>query len=401
MQGHHGPALPLSILPPAHRLECVDNHPQRHWFAVGDPQTSLERLLQVLGRFDLLTPERMLRPAAGLVSIGDYFDFGGVTAEAAEREGRLVLGWLASHPPEQVIIIAGNHDISRVAELAFETDESFLAARTVEISRNEFAERFPRIPDQGIARRDFSSFSVAQRAMVQSLLLQRRMRLAVAGSVEGRDVLLTHAGVTERELALLGLESERRPVILADALNDYLDAAVDAVRERWEAGEPAALDLSPLHITGRAGRQGGGLLYHRPVRRDRPGVDDHGAWEFAREAPRRFEPQELPAGLLQVAGHSGHRRCVRDLPGWVEGDARQQYLAIRTLSVSDGVPRYAAGARTDEHTGLILIDPGFSEPGAPIESFELLPLDSLNENHPSPPPLRGGSTSKPGGRRVT
>ena len=47
------------------------------------------------------------------------------------RDGSNVLRWLAEHPPDQVVILMGNHDAARVMELAFESDESFAGARAL------------------------------------------------------------------------------------------------------------------------------------------------------------------------------------------------------------------------------------------------------------------------------
>jgi len=330
------------------------------WFAIGDPQTSAERFLSVIER--LRGADGMLRSDVGLVSMGDHFDFHG---ERAEPDGREILSWLARHSPEQVIILAGNHDLARVMELAFETDASYAEARALAKSgsEEEFHARFPRIPTPGIVLRDYSSFSEAQRALVQELLLAGRFRLAMTAKIEGFPALLTHAAVTTRETAMLGVDDAHTIVA---ALEERFALAIDAVRDAWTRGEHAALDLSPLHVAGTAGREGGGLLYHRPSRRDRPGADVE--WEHDPESPRRFEPSELPAQILQVAGHTTHEKCKKELTGWIE--ATDDWLAIRTL-VGGDPPRYVGGVVAGPGN-LVLIDPHFAK--APLESIELLEI---------------------------
>lgn len=369
--------------------------PSRRWFVVGDPQTSTGTFFEVLARYDLLGDDGWLRDDAGLVSMGDHFDFGGPPVEVVEAHGRHILAWLAAHPRDQTIILAGNHDLSRVMELAFETDASFqqarsLAGRVEEAteSRREleesFAKAFPNIPTPGIAARDYSSFSVAQRSLVEQLLLARRMRLATSAVLPGgREALFTHAGITIRELAMLEMSDERAPGTLAAALEAWFHDAVDVARPRWSRGERWALDLRPLHVAGTTGREGGGLLYHRPARRDRPELVD-GQWALDAESPRRFEPASLPSGLVQVAGHSSHKRLKKELAGWVDPSVREAlHVSVRTLRVEPGEPRYVGGLSVsgDLVAGLVLVDPHFaSVEGAEDHediraSFELLRLE--------------------------
>lgn len=277
------------------------------WFAMGDPQTTLEKFLEVLRRSDLLAGDR-LRDGVGLISIGDHFDFESKRdRDAVSRAGTDILRWLASHSPAQVILLLGNHDAARVMELAFETDESFAEARRAAKTKSdeEFAVAFPRIPTRGLADRDYSSFAVHQRAIVQELLLAGRFRLGLAARRGDRELLLTHAGVTNRELGLLGVAPS--PSVIASALDARLRAAVEDVRARWERGAPAALDLAPLHAPGASGEEGGGLLYHRPSTKPRD------AWSTAGAAPRRYDPASLPRGLVQACGHTGHHKCREEL----------------------------------------------------------------------------------------
>jgi hypothetical protein len=336
-------------------------------FAAGDPQTTPERFFTVLRRYDLLAADGRLRDDVGLVSMGDHFDFHGELSEV-ERAGRTILEWLLSHPAEQVQILAGNHDLARVMELAFETDASFAEAKRT--PPEEFASRFPRIPTLGVANRDYVSFSEAQRALVQRALLEGRMRLALTATIptiaSGTRALFTHAGVTQRELALLGFPPEAEPdaETIARALEARLDRAIEAVREAWTQGRPAELDLSPLHVPGTTGQEGGGLLYHRAS-------SAKTKWALDPDRPRRFDPRSLPRHLVQVAGHTTHPKCLEELEGWIDPSAHDQHLAIRTLLVAEGEPRYRAGV--DARPGsLVMIDPGFAK--APIDTIELLPI---------------------------
>lgn len=236
---------------------------------MGDPQTTFAKVLGILEKHDLLGGDGYLREDVGLVSIGDHFDFhahDGKAMAAVGRDGMDNLRWLAEHPPDQVVIVMGNHDSARVMELAFETDESFAAARALAAvalaedppgeKTREFVATYPRIAKPGLADRDFASFSVAQRELVQQLVLAGRMRLACLGYHAGKPVLLTHAGVTNAEVKELGVEP--RAEALAVALEDHLRKAVAGVRCAWESDEPAALDLRPLHFAGESGREVGG-----------------------------------------------------------------------------------------------------------------------------------------------
>lgn len=289
--------------------------------AMGDPQVPLARLLAILGAHGLLEGER-LRSGEHLLSIGDHVDFrpDGRTALEVGREGEAILDWLAAHPPSAVTLLIGNHDISRVMELMPFDDARFAEARHLAPAatrdpeqRAAFLTRFPTIPTPEIVLRDFASFTASQQARVQRLLLSGRFRLAAAVCLaNGAPALATHAGITHRELGLLGLDAERDPTVLADALNAFLDAAVDRVRSAWMAGERVPLDLAPLHLSGVSGREGGGLLYHRPANPDRPGADR--SWEG--QSRRRFHPRELPLGLVQVAGHTQVAKLRRELVGF-------------------------------------------------------------------------------------
>src|SRR5262245_41269236 len=321
----------------------------------------------------------MLRDDVALVSIGDHFDWNGDLA-VAQAHGLRFLRWLAEHPPDQVVILAGNHDLSRVTEMWRLTDAEFAAARVLaeRISaapdRPDLDEQFARehadLATPELARRDYSAFTEEQRAFVQALLLAGRLALASVGrTVDGRALLLTHAGVTRRELAILGGEGERDPREIARRLERVLAAALDEVRPRWTAGEAAPLQLSPLHISGSGGREGGGLLYHRPSARP-----DTSA------APRRFDPRTLPLGLLQACGHAGHRKCRGDLGTWVAASALAvERGGLRTLR-TDGVRVvYEMGIQpvAPHEGGLYMIDAEMnSVPVADYPLFELAAIET-------------------------
>ena len=331
--------------------------------AIGDPQTTLSRFLSTLRAHDALTEENRLQDDVRLLSVGDHFDFKppeGWTVDDVGQQGLAILSWLSEHPLEQVQILMGNHDVCRVMELYRIDDATFAEARLA--GEDGFAERFPDIPTPGIARRDFSSFCTAQRRMVQQLLLSRRMRLAATGTTHsGREVLITHAGITQRELALLGIPDVRDPVVIAGALNDLLDARLEVVRGAWERGVPAPLDLSPVHIAGVSGQEGGGLLYHRP--QSQP-LDS-----WAQEGARRFHPSSLPDGLLQVCGHTQHKKmqqllsAVPDVP---DG-------ALRSLWF-DETTRYQEGIVDRAGGGMWMIDTGLNHSQRPA----LLSLAALS-----------------------
>lgn len=350
---------------------------KRRWFAMGDPQAPFERFLGILrehGLLDETDGTRRLRPDVGLVSMGDHFDFPfedhDRSLEQASQDGTDILRWLAAHPREQVVILLGNHDAARVMELAWESDASFREARRVakEETPARFHELFPRIPKPEVALRDYSSFAAHQRALVQRLLLAGRMQLAAVAHREGTPMLLTHAGVTGREVELLGV----RPVAdeLAAALARHLESAVDRVRPAWEKGEPVALDLSPLHAAGTTGLEGGGLLYHRAS------VMGEEAGGPAPVAPRRFHPSALPRGLVQVCGHTGHHKSRKEL-ALAEDRTMQGRGGLRTLAVGPSGHRYERSvvpARPEEAT-MYLVDIEMSQ--REVTALPLFEVDEL------------------------
>ncbi len=367
--------------------------------AIGDLQASAQRVFELLAYHDLLDVEGRLRGDVQLLSIGDHFDYGtrqsGLTGQA-RRDGQDVLSYLAAHHPEQVVVLLGNHDAARVMEMAYVSDERFdeavgPAGELVALRHTDpdayrarlagYVASFPELPGPGLVHRDYSAFSASQRELVQALLLAGRMRLgATARLLGGELVLATHAGVTTREVQLLGVSANVAE--LEAALARRLAAAVAEVAPAWQRGELAALSLQPLHLscaTGREGMpelpEGGGMLYHRPSDPDRPGADRQ--WEAAPGRPRRFHPKALPAGVLQIAGHTGHPKCVEELARWSESSMREEPCGRRSLRVRGDDIRYQLGAcRPDEGEAVLyLIDPSLfrAADAASVEIFELMP----------------------------
>lgn len=359
-------------------------------FVMGDPQAPFAKVLEVLSWHRALDGDRLAADVV-LVSIGDHFDYDLRNPGVCAREGLQTLRWLASHDPEQVVLLFGNHDAARVMELALLGDDEFerarLLARSIdetertagseaaaERTRTEFVPAFPELPPPGVIGRDYASFTTEQRALVQELLLTGRFRLACTAELpDGRDALLTHAGVTKRELAMLGNPTADARAI-AGALEATFAAAVDAVRADWQRGLSAPLSLEPLHVTGARGEEGGGLLYHRPSNPDRENADK--AWGLAPTRPRRFDPRTLPAGVTQVVGHSGHAKCVYELGPWVAEAAKaRKHGGIRTLRVDGERVHYDLGVapRSPDATAeLILIDGELRR--VPATDVALLPL---------------------------
>jgi Calcineurin-like phosphoesterase len=352
---------------------------------MGDPQAPFARVLAVLEANGALGADGRVAPDVVLVSIGDHFDYDLNDPIAAGREGVTVLRWLAAHEPAQVKLLLGNHDAARVMELVGLDDERFAEARALaramrggQLSEEDFARRFPDIPTAGLAGRDYASYSEEQRDLVMELLLAGRFDLALVGHLpDGREVLITHAGVTERELGLLGID-DADPHRIAAGLQERLRRACQERRADWRDGVLRPLSLEPLHVAGRSGVEGGGLLYHRPARLDRPDADV--AWEVDLERPRRFDPRSLPRGLHQVVGHTGHRKCKIELGDqWLSVAARRRSSGgIRTLRVREGDVSYDLGVSRAEDgaTDMILVDGEMSR--VPAADYALLELDRLD-----------------------
>jgi hypothetical protein len=349
-------------------------------FVMGDPQGPFEKLLEVLDGHGVLDDGRLADDVV-LISIGDHFDYDFHDWHTAGQEGLRVLRWLVSHDDRQVKLLLGNHDVSRVMELIAITDERFAEARGFaqaldgDVARAaRFRAAFPELPTPGLAGRDFASFSVEQRTLVMELLLAGRFQLALAGALPGgREVLLTHAGITNRELAMLDLLGTSEPRTIAAALQAHLATAIDRVRVDWTSGVAVPLSLEPLHRAGVPGEEGGGLLYHRPTNPERPDADH--AWAAASERPRRFDPRTLPLGLVQIAGHTGHNKCLQELGPWSTDAARgRKHGGIRTLRFTGDTVTYDLGVLppAGDVADLILIDGEMRR--VPSAEVALLPL---------------------------
>ena len=92
----------------------ADARPRKIRVAIGDPQAPLERFFAILEHHGLLSDRGRLRDDVLLVSIGDHFDWGDPEdRRTAADSGLNLLAWLASHPPDHVVVLAGNHDLAR------------------------------------------------------------------------------------------------------------------------------------------------------------------------------------------------------------------------------------------------------------------------------------------------
>jgi len=166
--------------------------------------------------------------------------------------------------------------------------------------------------------------------------------------------------VTAREVAQLGLAATADARSIASALAALLELAVQR--------GCSPLSLAPLHVTGGAGFEGGGLLYHRPSNPAAGSV-------FDIDRPRRFDPHTLPA-LQQVSGHSGHAKCVHELGDWCTPRAKARaHGGIRTLSWLGASIVYDLGVVPRGGADVIMVDGELRR--VPAEEVDLLPLDAL------------------------
>lgn len=331
--------------------------------AIGDPQAPFDTFLRVLAGNGLLDGDRRLRAGVHLVSMGDHFDFGKPEVrEQATEDGVLILSWLASHPPEQVTILLGNHDLARVCELGGYSDEAFLAAHVearvlydAKADEAEFMTRHPSVADVESLARDYACFSVAQRTLVTELLRSGRFRLAAHHA----GLLMVHAGVTREDLAAVGIEATSAASV-SDALNALLDANVAA----WTSGP---LDLGTLHQPGSAALgEGRGVLYHRPCD---PAFED--ARKLDGPPRRRYDPRDLPDAFAQVIGHIRDGKCRELMPAWGEPGPGVDSV-LRSLTVRGSRVTYALGCDPDAR--LFFTDAGMLH--VPPETYPLLDLDT-------------------------
>lgn len=356
-----------------------DHRPRRRRVAMGDPQAPFAKVLEILDLHDLLGADGRLAPDVLLVSMGDHFDYGakGGRDEAAESGERLV-AWLASHAPDQVVMLAGNHDLARVGELARYDDRTWTRALAEAADIPD-----PKAPDPAAAAAwlgrhpDFPSvengvlhlapFRERQRGFVVELLRSGRLVLAHAPS---RDLLLTHAGVGTDELDHLGVPGAARKD--AAKVADRLNAALEAALAVLAPGRP--FEVPGLYAPGsRAGGKGRGVAYHTPVNPD-PGPAPTGP------LPRtHFDPRRLPGGLVQVVGHVKDERCRKQLGAWCDpvpprpGLLRHLVATGTRVEYRHGTPAPAPRAGQESPATMIFTDGGMN--ACPAEAYELLDLD--------------------------
>jgi hypothetical protein len=349
------------------------------FLAVGDPQAPLASFLGILADHALLGDDGRLAADVHLVSMGDHFDWGSrEEREPVARSGLETLAWLAAHPPRQVTLVLGNHDLGRVGELARYDDEGFRAAQAEAdavvdgaAAAERFAARHPDVPTFEVLSRDLSSFRVAQQQLVAALLRARRVCLA---QQVASPVVLSHAGVTLDELASLGLDGQPPDAAgVAAALNAALDAAVAS----WPEG--TRLAIPNLHEPGSAASgEGRGMLYHRPAQPTGPRLDDSGRDLFAGPPRRRFDPRRLPRGLVQAIGHIGDRKCRWLLESWAPSPATATFGRVRHLRTDGRDGRYALGvpdAWPANEAVMLFLDGTMAAPRA--RPYELLDLAAL------------------------
>lgn len=359
--------------------------------AIGDPQTSFRKVLEVLDHHLLLGEDGCLRDEVLLVSIGDHFDFGPFPERFRAAEDSLeMLHWLAAHPEDQVVLLAGNHDLGRVGELAGFDDASFReaseqAARAYRQGDPDpeleaaLLRDFPALPSAEVGARDLSCFLVEQRELVASLIASGRLRVAEPW---GPACLLTHAGIPLDTLVFLGLDAARSrdSEEVARVLNQAL---LDAYQD-WRPGTP--LDIPGLHRAGSAAAgEGGGVFFHRPGLPD-PSWSDPPPLERAPGEPpplrRVFDPRRLPLGLTQVVGHVRDHRCRKLLGAWARPEPDRDGVLRHLESDGEDVV-YGHGIPEGRDPGrahMIFLDVGWNlcQP----EEIEILDLDQMRPLEP-------------------
>jgi hypothetical protein len=312
--------------------------------AVGDPQAPFERLLWILDRHGLLGVSGRVRDDVLLVSMGDHFDWGRPDQrETAAQDAQLLLSWLAAHPPDQVVIILGNHDLGRLGEMAgfddrafasiqAEADQVYVDGRADRAREHDFLRRHPAVPSAECVARDFSTFRVEQRSLLQNLIVERRAHVAWAPAT---DFLICHAGVTSDELARLSSLAGRDAPSIASALDETFLRAFD----RWDG--KSAFDVPFLHHPGSADYgEARGMFFHRP---SNPDYEDVALFEGPPR--RRFDPRRLPLGLSQAIGHIRDDKCRRLLRHWHDG-ATPEDGPLRLLETDGRQVHYSRGTAT-------------------------------------------------------
>jgi hypothetical protein len=370
--------------------------------AIGDPQAPLATFLEILDRNDLLSGDGRLHPHVLLVSMGDHFDWGPASERAFAAENSVrTMSWLAAHPASQVVLLAGNHDLARVGELAGFDDATFAAAheeatalRAVPMHtpgrherRRAFLERHRSLPGVGVAARDWSGFEARQRSVVGALLIAGRFRAAWAAAP---DLLLVHGAITSEDLDLFGLprEAHADAVVIGEAFQEWFEDAIEA----WAApGTPAGapLVLEPLYRIGDAERgESRGIFVQRPADPD----DGHDHPHLFEGPPRRrFDPRTLTPGLAQVTGHIRDAKCRDLLRRWsdpgraVDGPLRHLWTDGSAVRYALGVPgEEARAAQAAGRAALMHFTDGGMNHADPAR-YELLDLDARQ-------PLSAGST---------
>ena len=286
------------------------------------------------------------------------FDWGGAARrEDATRDGLHLLAWLASHPVDQVAVIAGNHDLARVGELWRFDDASFLEARAEadaaylegkpRRSEAEFRQAWD-LPTWELAARDFASFCVAQRTLVAALLRAGRLRLAQAFAP---GLLVSHAGSPRGISTSWALERNPQPrrALHRPAAPGALDAAARPTK--------AASAIPPLYIPGTPTARATACCSTAPAR-----------------SPARGVPSPRPAaGSDPAVGHvrDAKTRVLLGIDGAaVDGPLRTLRVQGESLDY-----RFGVGAHGDATTAtMVFLDGGMLH--ARPEDYQLLDLDA-------------------------
>lgn len=360
--------------PAEHRPSFRSDTPDRI-FAIGDPQAPLETFLAILEQHGALGDDGWLATDLHLISMGDHFDWGSrAERERAAADGLALLSWLAAHPVEQVTVLAGNHDLARVGELNDIDDETFQAAQALadaayysedDAALARFREQHANFATAELVARDLSTFRTEQRALVQQLLDEGRLRFAHSAA----GMLFVHAGITTTELDALQIGSTRDAELIAARLNQTLD---EAVARRRRDGGPLVVDH--LHFPGDGTREGGGALYHRPTL----GLDEEEQQELTKAGPRRrFHVDTLPRGLVQVVGHIRDKKTRSLLAPLTDGSPAQDGL-LRTLVLDHDERRYRHGVTSGSSKAatVIFTDGGMSHVQTRPEAYQILDVNN-------------------------
>ena len=358
---------------------------------LGDPQASLACLFAHLEVQQALTIDGWLKPELRLICVGDYFDFAAKDSVDAGYQGMQFLAWLAAHDPLQTTLLMGNHDAERVMSLAGcsgeQHYESQLACREMlqfstpeqrRVFRNKWVNEHPNHPSI-VAAHDYRNFVPEQGDLIRRLLMQGRLQLATTAVNEFRQqLLITHAGVTQRELTLVGASANAQDCVRH--LNRFLADAVERVRPAWAANQTQPLDLAPLYYGWEQHRPNGGLLVHRPDGRFGALTHEQKLGLDHPLAPRSVSPNEfLIPNLHQVVGHTvAAQRLTRWLEPAVSADAQSAPMG-RVLSLIPSGAQYllvlpeerrnASSSVTFADVGLALCEVG---------KVEFIPLKSDN-----------------------